>query len=258
MYSLKTREKICEIPETYLVNARFSADGLQIIGSLQTREIATWKVATGRYQHGEPTVICWIDLKYISIDNSKTLSFYHTSNSPLQGTIIDARNKQKLAALEMPKRDIIGCNDGGFTTNGERAFGMFPDRVLIWHAADGTLLHTLQHVVEGINDHPKAANFSTDGRRIVVGYLSGVIKIFDVMSGTLVCSFEDEAYKNITAINFSPDDTQIFFATLEVSDERQSNQLLILKIAPKNWQELAAQDMSLEAVISLYKERVVR
>ena len=78
------------------------------------------------------------------------------------------------------------------------SFGIGIGKVVILNISTGEIVKTIT-----LNDSRSVA-FSPDGKKIVTGE-DGVIKLWDIISGKLLCSFEARRPQHIISLAFSPD-----------------------------------------------------
>lgn len=98
-----------------------------------------------------------------------------------------------------------GVMDVAFSADGALlASASLDGMVCIWHAEDGELLQTLEHIRQGELPFPVSVlsvSFSPDGRTLASGAGNNTVKLWRVTDGTLLRTIPDAGYM----VAFSPD-----------------------------------------------------
>lgn len=113
----------------------------------------------------------------VAINDAGTLALTGSDDETAALWDLRSGNRQHQFRHDNPVRTVA------LSADGSRAFSAAQNRrLVIWDSASGQVLHTLRERNNGVT----AARFSADSQRLLLGYVSGRIELWNAQQGTLI------------------------------------------------------------------------
>jgi WD40 repeat protein len=195
-----------------VVSARFSPDGKKVVTASWDETARVWDAATGQELHvlrghtkALATALFSPDgrrLLTVSSQTRKTAHYRDDAGKPVP----DRHPNPDPGIPTRPWRSAGSSSGyrGGSAVDPERAFARLWDSDTGKQAGELVVEKGAQGLLDFTTDHPSAAAYSPDGRRIAVGFLNDLIGVWDAAGGKPLYLFRRHRMMAY-ALAFSPD-----------------------------------------------------
>jgi WD40 repeat protein/serine/threonine protein kinase len=197
----------------------FGADGRALLSGSHDKTATLWDAETGTKQRLYGPFNAWVETAVLTPDGSRVI----VATGDKKVLVLDARTTgvlRELTGYQYPFEDLVLSPDG------ERIATVGRD-LFVWDLTGDLRAPVFTHR----GRHVTAA-FTADGRRLATGSVTGLVQLWDALTGEWQVDRQDQA-KKLNALAFSPDDRRLVSASedgqIHVRDAQSGETLLVLR-----------------------------